>query len=237
MAHLLLADDDTLLADLLSEFLTGQGFEVQVVPNGREAVEAVSRGGVDLVILDVMMPELDGFDALREIRVGSQVPVIMLTARGDDIDRIVGLEMGADDYLPKPCNPRELAARVRAILRRASQEESPSDQNGPVTVGDITLDPATRTATRGGEPFVLTSTEFNVLIVLLQHVGEVVTKATLCEAALGRKLALYDRSTDMHVSNLRKKLGDHLDGSARIKTVRGQGYLYAPSSAGAPSGA
>ncbi len=229
MANLLLADDDVLLADLLSEFLTGQGFAVTVVPNGRAAVEAVGRGGIDLVVLDVMMPELDGFEALREIRSGSQVPVIMLTARGDDIDRIVGLEMGADDYLPKPCNPRELAARVRAILRRAGQEGAQDDSTSAVTVGDVSLDPSTRSATRDGAPLVLTSTEFNVLIVLLRHVGSVVTKSVLCEAALGRKLALYDRSTDMHVSNLRKKLGEHPDGSTRIKTVRGQGYLYAPS--------
>ncbi|MEM7376234.1 MAG: response regulator [Pseudomonadota bacterium] len=233
MATLLLADDDAVLSDLLREFLESQGFTVDVVGNGRAAVAAVAAGGVDLVVLDVMMPELDGFEALREIRQHSQVPIIMLTARGDDIDRIVGLEMGADDYLPKPCNPRELAARVRAILRRAQADEPSDDVNGMVTVADVTLDPATRSASLAGAPLVLTSTEFNVLIVLMQHVGEVVTKAVLCEAALGRKLALYDRSTDMHVSNLRKKLGEYADGTTRIKTVRGQGYLYAPNAGGA----
>lgn len=227
MARLLLADDDVLLADLLTEFLAGQGFEVVAVSNGREAVDAVAAGSVDLMVLDVMMPELDGFDVLREVRTHSQIPIIMLTARGDDIDRIVGLEMGADDYLPKPCNPRELAARIRAILRRALPDGQ-SDENSPVAVADVTLDPSTRSATLGGSTLVLTSTEFNVLIVLLRHVGEVVSKAALCEAALGRKLTLYDRSTDMHVSNLRKKLGEHADGTTRIKTVRGQGYLYAP---------
>lgn len=227
MARLLLADDDVLLTDLLTEFLAGQGFEVVAVSNGREAVDAFAAGSVDLMVLDVMMPKLDGFDVLREVRTHSQIPIIMLTARGDDIDRIVGLEMGADDYLPKPCNPRELAARIRAILRRASPDGQ-SDENSPVAVADVTLDPSTRSATLGGSTLVLTSTEFNVLIVLLRHVGEVVSKAALCEAALGRKLTLYDRSTDMHVSNLRKKLGEHADGTTRIKTVRGQGYLYAP---------
>lgn len=225
MSKILLADDDQLLADLLVEYLQGQDFEVQHVADGQAAVAAVQSNPPELVILDVMMPKMDGFEALREIRTKSLVPIIMLTARGDDIDRIVGLEMGADDYMPKPCNPRELAARIRAILRRATLE-SPSDENGSLNARDISLDTHSRVVVCADNKLDLTSTEFNVLHALLQNAGEVVSKNTLSEAALGRKLLPFDRSTDMHISNLRKKLGEHPNGEARIKTVRNQGYIY-----------
>lgn len=226
MNKLLLADDDQLLADLLVEYLQGQGFAVEHVGDGQAAVQAVAARPPELVILDVMMPVMDGFEALREIRAKSMVPVIMLTARGDDIDRIVGLEMGADDYMPKPCNPRELAARVRAILRRAGGEGGAQHNAGTLTAQDISLDTHSRVVTCAGQKLDLTSTEFNVLHTLLQHAGSVVSKNTLSEAALGRKLLPFDRSTDMHISNLRKKLGEHPSGDARIKTVRNQGYIY-----------
>lgn len=226
MSKILLADDDQLLADLLVEYLQGQDFEVQHVADGQAAVEAAKSNPPDLVILDVMMPKMDGFEALREIRAHSLVPIIMLTARGDDIDRIVGLEMGADDYMPKPCNPRELAARIRAILRRSGPDASQPEESGSLTAVDITLDTHSRVVVCAGNKLDLTSTEFNVLHALLQNAGEVVSKNTLSEAALGRKLLPFDRSTDMHISNLRKKLGEHPSGEARIKTVRNQGYIY-----------
>ncbi|MGB0867387.1 MAG: response regulator transcription factor [Granulosicoccaceae bacterium] len=226
MSKILLADDDQLLADLLVEYLQSQNFEVQHVGDGQAAVEAVSAQPPELVILDVMMPVMDGFEALREIRAKSMVPIIMLTARGDDIDRIVGLEMGADDYMPKPCNPRELTARIRAILRRTGGEANAAEDAGTLTASDLTLDTHSRVVTCANRKLDLTSTEFNVLHTLLQQAGEVVSKNTLSEAALGRKLLPFDRSTDMHISNLRKKLGEHPNGEARIKTVRNQGYIY-----------
>lgn len=225
MTKILLADDDQLLADLLVEYLQGQEFDVSHVANGQAAVEVVVTNPPELVILDVMMPIMDGFETLREIRAKSMVPVIMLTARGDDIDRIVGLEMGADDYMPKPCNPRELTARIRAILRRTSHD-APTDETGVVTANDISLDTHSRVVICAANKLDLTSTEFNVLHALLLQAGEVVSKNTLSEAALGRKLLPFDRSTDMHISNLRKKLGEHPNGEARIKTVRNQGYIY-----------
>ncbi len=226
MSKILLADDDQLLADLLVEYLQGQDFEVNHVADGAAAVNAVKADEPELVILDVMMPKMDGFEALREIRAISLVPVIMLTARGDDIDRIVGLEMGADDYMPKPCNPRELSARIRAILRRARPEQLQSDESSNISAQDISLDTQSRVVVCADKKLDLTGTEFNVLHALLKNAGEVVSKNTLSEAALGRKLLPFDRSTDMHISNLRKKLGEHASGEARIKTVRNQGYIY-----------
>ncbi len=227
MSKILLADDDQLLADLLVEYLQSQDFEVTHVGDGEAAVSAALDQNPELIILDVMMPKMDGFEALREIRAKSMTPIIMLTARGDDIDRIVGLEMGADDYMPKPCNPRELSARIRAILRRVAADHKTSSDNGQsLNVHDISLDTQSRVVVCADQKLDLTSTEFNVLHALLQHAGEVVSKNTLSEAALGRKLLPFDRSTDMHISNLRKKLGEHPSGEARIKTVRNQGYIY-----------
>lgn len=226
MTKILLADDDQLLADLLVEYLQSQDFEVTHVADGEAAVAAVAAQPPELVILDVMMPKMDGFEALREIRAKSMVPIIMLTARGDDIDRIVGLEMGADDYMPKPCNPRELSARIRAILRRSSQDSKTAEDNNSLLIHDLSLDTQSRVVMCAERKLDLTSTEFNVLHALLLQAGEVVSKNTLSEAALGRKLLPFDRSTDMHISNLRKKLGEHASGEPRIKTVRNQGYIY-----------
>jgi len=223
----LLADDDAELCDLLADYLHGEGFEVEAVHDGTAAVRAARAGSFDVLVLDVMMPGQNGFEALRELRAGSPLPVLMLTARGDDVDRIVGLEMGADDYLAKPCNPREFAARLRAILRRAHPASVPvREESGPIRVGGVTLDPRRRTVAREGDPVDLTSTEFDVLETLLRRAGEVVTKATLTENALGRELTRHDRAIDMHVSNVRRKLGPAGDGGQRIKTVRRVGYLY-----------
>ena len=229
MNRILVIDDDIELCELLTDYLSGEGFVVEMVNDGKQgAVQALAAEYV-LVILDVMLPEMNGFDVLRKIRESSKVPVIMLTARGDDVDRIVGLELGADDYLPKPFNPRELVARIRAIQRRT---ESVEDQHHPdgkpveLRVGDIILCTTDRTVKRAGENIELTSVEFNLLEVLLSRAGEVISRDDLVETVLGRRLSAYDRSIDVHVSALRKKLG-HYDGKTeRIRTIRSVGYLY-----------
>lgn len=189
-------------------------------------------GGYDLTLLDVMLPGVGGFEVLSRVRARSSMPVIMLTARGEDVDRIVGLEMGADDYLSKPFNPRELAARIRSVLRRARPaDKAPQDGPAPsggkrLTVGDVSIETGTRTVTRGGETVELTSIEFNLLEVLLRAAGRVVSREELSSAALDRDLTRYDRSVDVHVSSLRRKLGRKAGELERIKTVRGSGYLY-----------
>jgi len=227
MARLLLADDDQELCELLAEYLGSEGFEVDRVHDGEQAVEAVLVGRYDLVILDIMMPKMNGFDALREVRRKKATPVLMLTARGDDVDRIVGLEMGADDYLTKPCNPRELVARIRAILRRVNAFETESTpQVGALVIEDVELQTSSRQVLCGSEVVELTSTEFGVLALLMQHAGTVVSKKQLTETVLERKLTQYDRSMDVHVSHVRRKLGKTAAGEERIKTVRNTGYLY-----------
>jgi two-component system response regulator CpxR len=228
MRNVLLVDDDVELCELLREYLTAESFEVDCVHDGQAGVDRAREGGIDVMVLDVMMPRLSGFDALQRIRATSDVPVLMLTARGDDVDRIVGLEMGADDYLPKPCNPRELVARIRAILRRTAAQAAgvPGAPGTPTELGDLRLDPARQTASLGGEPLNLTGAEFKILEALTASPGTVLSKERLTEIALARKPAPYDRSIDVHVSRIRKKLGDHSDGSPRIKAVRGAGYLY-----------
>ena len=227
MTRILLADDDSVLAELLTDYLSAEGFEVTHAENGVKAVEYATHQSFDLIVLDVMMPEKNGFDALRDIRQKEPTPVLMLTARGDDIDRIVGLEMGADDYLPKPCNPRELVARIRAILRRTSHQPNESTV---LSIGSVELSRTDRTVLVAGESVELTSTEFNILACLMESAGEVISKNDLSQRALGRKLVAYDRSLDMHISNLRKKIGNRQDGSEIIKTVRGVGYIFTQAS-------
>jgi two-component system response regulator CpxR len=183
-------------------------------------------GNYDLAILDVMMPKLNGFDVLRNLRAKSGLPVLMLTARGDDMERIVGLEIGADDYLPKPFNPRELVARLRAILRRAATDESDTRPAEKISIDDLELSASSRSVKRSGEELPVTSVEFDLLSALLRDAGRVVKKEDLSENVLERRLSPYDRSLDMHISNLRKKLGARSDGSERIKTVRSVGYIY-----------
>jgi len=225
--RVLLIDDDKELCTLLSDFLKLEGFVTQAVHHGLEAVSHCRKHSYDLIILDIMLPGLQGLEVLKKLREFSSTPVLMLTARGADTDRILGLEMGADDYLPKPCNPQELAARLRAILRRMGRADG-ADQNQPLQVGLTELNPADRSAGYNGQALDLTGAEFNILQLLLGRAGQVVDKETLCEQALGRPLSAYDRSVDVHISKLRKKLaaagGDNL-----IVSVRGAGYQFAVS--------
>jgi len=226
MSKVLIIDDDEELCDLVSEFLTVEGFETSAVHDGVAGLERALSGEYDLAILDVMMPKLNGFDVLRNLREKSGLPVLMLTARGDDVERIVGLEIGADDYLPKPFNPRELAARLRAILRRAATDEADHSQAEKISVDDLELSSSSRSVKRNGQELPVTSVEFDLLSALLREAGRVVKKEDLSENVLERRLSPYDRSLDMHISNLRKKLGPREDGSERIKTVRSVGYIY-----------
>ena len=231
MDCILIVDDDVELCELVAEYLEPEGFEVEAVHNGEQGLQRALSGHPVLVVLDVMLPGMNGLDVLRQLRKQSRVPVLILTARGDEVDRIVGLEIGADDYLPKPFNPRELLARVRAILRR-SQGETPGGAADRIHVGDVQVDVGARTVRRGGDAVDLTAVEFALLEILLRNAGQVVNREHLAQTVLGRKFVAYDRSIDMHVSKLRKKLGDYSGGSERIKTVRGVGYIYAR-----PSGA
>lgn len=230
MDRVLIVDDDFELCNLVSEYLAPEGFRVESVHDGENGLQRALGGNYLLVVLDVMLPGMSGFDVLRRLRATSRVPVLLLTARGEDVDRIVGLEIGADDYLPKPFNPRELLARIRAVLRRTSAD--PKGIGAARTpeilrIGDIELDPATRTVKHAGEAVDLTSVEFNLLEVLLREAGRVVTREELVSAVLSRKFSPFDRSIDMHVSKVRKKLGDGDGDAEHIKTVRGVGYIFA----------
>ena len=225
MDRILVIDDDIELCGLVTEYLEPEGFQVEAVHDGERGLERALAGDHLLVVLDVMLPKMNGFDVLRRMRSTSRMPVLLLTARGEDVDRIVGLEIGADDYLPKPFNPRELVARNRAILRRTrASEGSPGDI---LRVGNVELNPATRTVLQDGNNVELTSVEFNLLQVLLQEAGQVVSRERLVDSVLGRKFSPFDRSIDMHVSKVRKKLGDTDNGADYIKTVRGVGYIFA----------
>ena len=226
MNKVLIIDDDEELCDLVSEYLTVEGFETTAVHDGETGLTRALSGEFDLAILDVMLPKINGFDVLKNLREKSGMPVLMLTARGDDMERIVGLEIGADDYLPKPFNPRELVARLRAVLRRASSEDSRSASPEKIIIDDLDLSASSRSVKRDGEELPVTSVEFDLLSALLRDAGKVVKKEDLSENVLERRLSPYDRSLDMHISNLRKKLGPRADGSERIKTVRSVGYIY-----------
>jgi two-component system response regulator CpxR len=219
---ILIADDDIELCDLLQEYLGQEGYEVRLAHDGVQALNESRRPGLDVMVLDIMMPRMNGIDVLRNLRKESELPVIMLTARGDDLDRILGLELGADDYLAKPANPRELLARLRAILRRSNTHSTVAT----LEIGDLILNQGTRELRCNGQLMDLTSTEFSIIQLLLQRGGEVVDKKDLYLAALGRKPVAYDRSIDMHVSNLRRKLGLTRNGHERIETIRGIGYQY-----------
>lgn len=228
MNRILIIDDDEDLCELVSEYLTVEGFEVKAVHDGKTGLENAVAEDFGLVILDVMLPKMNGFDVLRELRKSSMIPVLMLTARGDDMERIVGLEIGADDYLPKPFNPRELVARIRAILRRANAEEDEHAQPEKFKIDDLEVSTSGRSARRDGEDLQLTSVEFDLLVALLREAGKIVKKEDLSRTVLERDLSPFDRSLDMHISNLRKKLGRR-DGDGdeeRIKTIRSVGYIY-----------
>lgn len=227
MDRILVIDDDVELCNLLAEYLGGEGFHAEFAHEGESGLQQAMRSDYALIVLDVMLPGINGFEVLRRIRAASRIPVLLLTARGEEVDRIVGLEIGADDYLPKPFNPRELVARIRAILRRTREARPASAEMEVLRVGDIELDPATRTVRQAGEPLDLTSVEFNLLEVLLREAGRVVARERLATAVLGRKFSPFDRSIDMHVSKLRRKLGDSEAEMEHIKTVRGVGYIFA----------
>ncbi len=223
-ARLLVIDDDQELCELLVEYLGGEGFAVDAVHDGELGLERAGTPGYDLVVLDVMLPGLNGLEVLRRLRAASRVPVVMLTARGDEVDRVVGLELGADDYLPKPFNPRELAARIRAVLRRTERGGAAPD--GLLRVADLELDPGARRVRVGGAEVELTGVEFALLERLLRAAGEVVERVDLSREVLGRRPSPFDRSLDVHLSNLRRKLGPSGSGGERIKTIRGVGYQY-----------
>jgi len=218
---LLLIDDDRELTSMLSTYLQREGFVVQVANDSQQGLRKAISGHYELLVLDVMMPGLDGISLLRQIRQHSNVPVIMLTAKGDDIDKVLGLELGADDYVAKPCLPRELVARIRAILRRVQQQQ---DEPVEVRVGPLTLDPGSRKAWVNGQTVQLTGAEFSVLWVLACQAGRLVSKAELSLQALGKTLTQYDRSLDVHISNIRQKLGKREGDQAWIEAVRGKGY-------------
>lgn len=227
MEQILIIDDDVALCELVTEYLEPLGFKVDSVHRGDAGADRALAGKYSIVILDVMLPGVNGFEVLRTIRAQSKLPVLMLTARGDDVDRIVGLEIGADDYLPKPFNPRELVARIRAILRRTGAEPLSSGTAKPLIVGDIELDPGTRVVRRSGKMIPLTAVEFDLLEKLLRGAGRILSREDLSKEVLGRNTSPFDRSIDMHISNLRKKLGHQVGAVERIKTVRGVGYIYA----------
>lgn len=226
MTKVLIIDDDEELCDLVTEYLTVEGFEIEVAHDGQAGLDRAVESDYDLAVLDVMLPKMNGFDVLRNLRERSNLPVLMLTARGDDMERIVGLEIGADDYLPKPFNPRELVARLRAILRRIQPEAEGQGPPEKIVVDDLELSSASRSVKIGDSEVSLTSVEFDLLAELVRHAGSVVKKDELSEAVLERELSPYDRSLDMHISNLRKKLGPRVDGGDRIKTIRSVGYIY-----------
>ena len=224
--RVLLIDDDAELAELLGEYLGREGFALDDETDGGRAVGRLAAGAYHLAVLDVMLPGLNGFDVLRAVRATSRIPILMLTARGDDVDRIVGLELGADDYLSKPFNPRELVARIRAILRRTRDGATGAGPHAQLTVDDVTLDVGRRVARRAGTAVALTAVEFSLLELLVRAAGSVVRRDDLARGALGRGLLPFDRSIDVHVSRVRKKLGPRPDGGERIATLRAVGYLY-----------
>lgn len=227
---ILVIDDDAELCDLVGEYLQAEGFSVACCQDGLDGADKAVMGDYQLIVLDVMLPRLNGFDVLRKIRGAGRTPVIMLTARGDDIDRIVGLELGADDYLPKPFNPRELVARIHAVLRRSRPAEEISPKRQRLVYEDIVVDTGARSVKQAGNPVELTSVEFELLLIFLGQVGVAIDREDLVKQVLGRSFTPYDRSIDMHVSNLRRKLGPRPDGGERIKSIRGVGYMYTSSS-------
>jgi len=224
-ARILLADDDEELSQLLGDFLEREGFSVDIAYDGPAALRRVGEADYDAMILDVMLPGRSGIEVLRELRRESQLPVLMLTALGEDIDRILGLELGADDYVPKPCNPREIAARLRAILRR-TRGESETARLTDLELGPVKLGAASRSVTVRGEPVALTGTEFNILAILMRDAGHVVSKDVIAQSVLGRSLRPFDRSIDVHISKLRRKLGPAADGDSLIHTIQRGGYLF-----------
>ncbi|WP_369309224.1 envelope stress response regulator transcription factor CpxR [Providencia rettgeri] len=227
MHKILLVDDDRELTSLLKELLEMEGFNVVIAYDGEQALQQID-SSIDLLLLDVMMPKKNGIETLKELRQIHQTPVIMLTARGSELDKVLGLELGADDYLPKPFNDRELVARIRALLRRSNWSEQTQGDNGntPVLqVDKLQLNPGRQEASFNNEILDLTGTEFTLLYLLAQHLGQVVSREHLSQEVLGKRLTPFDRAIDMHISNLRRKLPERTDGQPWFKTLRGRGYL------------
>jgi DNA-binding response OmpR family regulator len=230
LEQILIIDDDVGLCELLTDFLAPEGFQAESINDGETGLEKACSYSYDLIVLDVMLPGISGFEVLRNLRTKISTPVIMLTARDEEIDRIVGLEIGADDYLSKPFSPRELVARIRAILRRAKQgrdEATTIPKPKKIQIGDVEMHTGTRLIYRSGERIDLTAVEFNLLEILLNRAGQLIPREELISAVLGRSPYAYDRSIDVHISKLRKKLGHEVSGIERIRTIRGTGYLYA----------
>jgi DNA-binding response OmpR family regulator len=223
-ARVLLVDDDRELCQMLTEYLDAEHFDVKSVHDGGDALEELQAHDYEILILDVMLPSVGGFDVLRKLGASYTTPILMLTARGDDVDRIVGLELGADDYLSKPFNPRELVARIRAILRRASNRQGGGRVPDILIVGPITLNTGTHQVHVADKLVPLTGAEFRVLELLMRAAGQVISRDVMTEQALGRKLVAYDRSIDTHISNLRRKLDLEVGKNPEIKNVRGSGY-------------
>jgi DNA-binding response OmpR family regulator len=227
--HLLIVDDDRELCEILKRYLETEGFQVSFVHTGEAGTKAGIEGSFELIVLDVMLPDKKGFNVLKDIRQRARTPVLMLTARGEEFDRILGLELGADDYLAKPFNPRELAARISAILRRSGwQSDNKTGLRPPkIKFGDLELDLGARAVSKAGAPLNLTSAEFELLHMFFEFPGQVLTRDKLVERVLDRKFSPFDRSIDFHITNLRRKLGPQPDGGERIRSVRAIGYLYA----------
>ncbi|HYM42451.1 MAG TPA: response regulator transcription factor [Steroidobacteraceae bacterium] len=228
--NILIVDDDRALCAMLAEYLGPEGFVIRTAETGPQGLEQLAHAAVDLVVLDVMLPELSGFEVLRRIRSGSRVPVIMLTARGEEVDRVVGLELGADDYLPKPFSPRELVARIRAVLRRTPPEEAA--ETSVLNFGPLELDLRARRASVAGHDLELTAAELRILELLVRADTRTVTREDLMQQALGRRLLPTDRSLDTHVSNLRRKLARHT-AQVSVQSVRGAGYALTAERSGA----
>ncbi|MEA9389042.1 response regulator transcription factor [Acerihabitans sp. TG2] len=221
---ILLVDDDRELGKMLSEYLTGEGFATSLVLTGNEGVTGALSGEYTAMVLDIMLPDMSGTEVLRQVRKSSRIPIIMLTAKGDNIDRVIGLEMGADDYMPKPCYPRELVARLRAVMRRFDEQRDEQGEQDTVCYGDLALNPATRSSQWQGISFDLTASEFNLLELLMRTPDRVVSKDDLSEKGLGRHREPYDRSVDVHISNIRQKIAVLAGSNLSIETVRSIGY-------------
>ncbi len=229
MDRILIIDDDVEMCTMLKEYLESEGLETEVVHEGTEGLNRALSGQHDLIVLDVMLPGISGLDLLRQLRSESAARVVLLTARGEEVDRIVGLEVGADDYVSKPFSPRELLARIRAILRRPVTDlpgKRTVPRTAPILLNDIEMDFGTRMVRRNGKPIILTAVEFNLLELLLRSAGRVVTREQVAELVLGRNLNSFDRSIDVHVSKLRRKLGNLPSGEERIRSIRSAGYMY-----------
>ena len=233
MYNIIVCDDERDIVSALEIYLTAEGYHVLRAENGREALALANSEDAHLMLLDVMMPRMDGLEVCRRIRKLGNTPVMMLTAKGETYDKVLGLELGADDYLPKPFNDRELVARIRAILRRShwSEQQQNNDNGSPtLEVDALVLNPGRQEASFDGQTLELTGTEFTLLYLLAQHLGQVVSREHLSQEVLGKRLTPFDRAIDMHISNLRRKLPDRKDGHPWFKTLRGRGYLMVSAS-------